>query len=116
MKTPESCVINGGKTTPYFKLERGTKQGDPISTYLFIVALKVVFSLIKANPDIESLQFYSHTFLYSAYVDGTTFFLRNENSASEAIKTFDKFSLFSGLNINNARCKIAGIGVKKGLI
>ena len=28
-----SCVINGGKTSKYFKLERGTGQGDPISAY-----------------------------------------------------------------------------------
>ena len=43
LKNPESCVINGGKTTPYFKLERGTRQGDPILAYLFIIALEVVF-------------------------------------------------------------------------
>ena len=61
MKNPESCVINGGKTTPYFKLERGTGQGDPILTYLFIRALEVVFSLIKVNPDIEGLRFFSDT-------------------------------------------------------
>ena len=66
MKNPQSCVINGGYTTPYFNLERGTRQGDPISTYLFIIALEVVFYLIKENPDIESLKFFSHTFLYSA--------------------------------------------------
>ena len=30
IKISESCVINGGKTTPYFKLERRTRQGDPI--------------------------------------------------------------------------------------
>ena len=35
-KNPELCVINGGKTTLYFKLERGTRQGDHISVYLFI--------------------------------------------------------------------------------
>ena len=64
MKNPESWVINGGKTTPYFKLERGTRQGDPISAYLFILALEVVFSSFKANPDIEGLQFFSHTFSY----------------------------------------------------
>ena len=66
MKNSESCVIKGGKTTPYFMLERGTRQGDPISTYLFILALEVVFSLIKANPDIEGLQFlviHSYTLL-----------------------------------------------------
>ena len=31
MKNPELCVINGSKTTPYFKFERGTRQGDLIS-------------------------------------------------------------------------------------
>ena len=31
----ESCVINGGITTKYFKLEKGARQGDPVSAYLF---------------------------------------------------------------------------------
>ena len=115
MKNPEPCVINDGKTTPYFKLERGTRKGDPISAYLFIIALEVIFSLIKANPNIKGPQFFSHAFLYSTYADDTSFFLRNEKSANEAIKTLDKFSHFSGLKINNAKCEIAGIGVKKGV-
>ena len=36
LKIQESRVLNGGKTTRYFKLERGTRQGNPISAYLFI--------------------------------------------------------------------------------
>ena len=71
IKNSESSVINGAKTTSYFKLERGTRQLDPSSVYIFILALEVVFSLIKANPDIKGLQFFSHTFLYSAYADDT---------------------------------------------
>ena len=67
IKNPEPCVINGSKTPPYFKLERGTRQVNPISAYLFIIALEIVFPLIEANPDIERLQLFSHTFLYSAY-------------------------------------------------
>ena len=39
----ESCVINGDNTTQYFlHLERGTRQGDPISAYIFILALEVL--------------------------------------------------------------------------
>ena len=112
IKNSESCVINGGKTTPYFKLKRGTRQGDPISEYLFTLALEEAFSLLKANPDIKGLQFSSHIFLYSAYTHDTTYFLRNEKSATEVIKTFEKFPLYSGLKINNAKCKIAGTGFK----
>ena len=42
-------------------------------------------------------------------------FLRNEKPATEVIKTFEKFSFYSGLKINNAKCEIDGIGVKKGV-
>ena len=47
LKNQESCVINGGTTTKYFKLNRGAGQGDPISAYLFIWRLKFFFFLIK---------------------------------------------------------------------
>ena len=36
MKNLESCVINGGKTTPYLKLERENRQGHPtLAFFLF---------------------------------------------------------------------------------
>ena len=37
----ESCVINGGTTSKYFKLLRGARQGDPIAAYLFILSLEI---------------------------------------------------------------------------
>ena len=38
-----SCIINGGITTYYFKIKTGARQGDPISTYLFILVLELYF-------------------------------------------------------------------------
>ena len=110
MKKWESCVINGGKTTPYFKLERGTRQGDPISAYLFIITLEVPFSLIKANPDIEDLQFFSHTFLYSAYADGTTFFSKKRES-----QRLINFLFFLDLKLIMQSAKLLALVSKKGL-
>ena len=55
-------------------------QGDPISAYLFIIALEILFILIKSNNYIQGLEIFNHIFLYSAYADDTTFFLKNNES------------------------------------
>ena len=34
LRNQESCVLNDGKTTKHFLLERGARQGDPISVFL----------------------------------------------------------------------------------
>ena len=74
LKNQESCVINGGTTTKYFKLNRGACQGDTISGYLIFLALEVLFLLIKENSRIKGLNIFDHCFQYSAYADDTTFF------------------------------------------
>ena len=53
LNNQQSCVINGGFTTPYFKLEKGAREGEPISAYLSILALEVLFELIKNNTEIR---------------------------------------------------------------
>ena len=115
MKNQESCVINGGTTTKYFKLNRGARQGDLISAYLFILAFEILFLLIQKNPHIKGLNIFHHCYLYSAYADGTTFFLKNVNSIKEMVNSFHIFSCFSGLRPNLSKGEIAGIGVLKGV-
>ena len=70
----ESCIINGGNTTKYFKLQKGARQGNPISAYLFILCLEIAFILIQANKRVKGINIIKHTYLYSPYADDATFF------------------------------------------
>ena len=110
----ESCVMNGGTTTGYFNLERGARQGDPIAAYLFILVLEIFFILIRSNANIKKLKIYDFSYILTAYADDTTFFVADLNSVLEINNVFGKFSSFSGLRLNNSKCEICGIGVKKG--
>ena len=74
LKDQQSCAIDGGTTTQYFNLERGSRQGDPVSAYHFILVLKILFLFIKKHPEIKSTEIFEHCFLYTAYADDTAFF------------------------------------------
>ena len=69
----ESWVIMDGSTTPYFKLEKGARHGDPISPYLLITALEIAFAMVKSNPNIKDINIFSHNYLYITYADDTFF-------------------------------------------
>ena len=115
LKNQESCVINGGLTSGYFKLERGARQGDPISAYIFIVALEMVLLAITQNQNIKGIEIFGHEYIYSSYADDTSFSLRDEESIRNTMQIINKFSCFSGLKPNVSKCEIAGIGILKGV-
>ena len=98
LKNQESCIINGGTTTKYFKFEKGTRQGGPIFACLFILVLKIAFLYIKGNKNIKGINIFNNIFSYSAYADDT-FFASDKDPAIEIMNAFDKFSLLSGLNL-----------------
>ena len=51
---------------------------DSISAQLFILVLEVVFVVNKSNQNFDKLRIFEHDFLYTAYVNGTTFFVKKQ--------------------------------------
>ena len=44
------------------------------------------------------------------------FFVGDLNSINIIFATFVKFSIFSGMKINQSKCELAGIGVKRSVL
>ena len=115
LNSQQSCGIKEGNTTLYFNLKKGALQGDPVSAYFFILALEVLFFFfVKGNENIKGIEIFKYVFLYTAYADNHTFFLRDILSVKELFYSFNQFYYFSGLKANTEKCEIAGVGSRKG--
>ena len=77
--------------------------------------LESVFAVIKSNQNIDKSRIFEHDFLYTAYADDTTFFVKNQTSAIEILKVFDNSPKIFGLKLNKKKSEIAGIGTLKGV-
>ena len=76
--------------------------------------LEVVFRIIKETSN-KGFGIFQKKFVYTAYADDTTFFLKNTESVINLLEIFKHFSQFSSLKPNKSKCKIAGIGILKGV-
>ena len=89
----KSCfILNGVFTIKYFNLEKGAFQGDPVSAYLFILALEIIFLLIKNDSSTKGIKTFDYVFLYRAYADDSTFFLKNLASVKKLLDIFFYYS------------------------
>ena len=52
--------MSKGSSTGYFYLERGTRQGNPISAYVFILTLEILFTQIRDNHQIKGIMIDGH--------------------------------------------------------
>ena len=52
-----SCVMNNGHSTGYIILHHGSRQGNPISAFLFILVLEILLIQLRENKKWKDLNF-----------------------------------------------------------
>ena len=95
-----SCVLNNGFSTGPFEIQRGVRQGDPLSPYLFIIVLEVLAVSIRKNKDIQGIVVDGIEVKLELFADDLTVFLRNDGSVRHLLALISKFGICSGLVIN----------------
>ena len=99
-KNAQSCVINNGTTSDYFFLERGVRQGDPLSPYIFVLAAEALAIAVRQDATIKGISVGGEETKLLQYADDMTAVLADVSSAQALFDLLEIFKKASGLTIN----------------
>ena len=95
----------------FFYLQRGCRQGDPVSSYIFILCAEVLSLMLRKEESVKGIHINNKLFLLSQYADDTQIFLDGSESALRStLNILHKFYEMSGLKINEEKTKALWIG------
>ena len=113
-KGANSCIYNNGHLSSFFRINRGVRQGCPLSPYLFIIGIEILSYAIRNNNDIIGTQKLGSEIKNVMFADDATFILDgSEKSFNSTVYVLDAFERISGLKLNPKKCTILRIGSLK---
>jgi len=101
-------IVNSRLTDP-FSVNRGCRQGDPVSPYLFILGMQVLSTYYRAEMRESSLALASSRITLLQYADDTVSTHRTSTSVCKAIGIFRQFERPSGLRLNARKTLILAL-------
>ena len=105
-----SCIINNGHSTHFFKLQRGIRQGCPLSALLFILVVEVMANKIKLDCNVKGLNFHNVEIKLKQLADDTTLFLKDKQSLENALQILQHFHTCAGLKLNKTKTQAMKLG------
>ena len=113
-----SISINGG-LVGYFKGARGVRQRDPLSPYLFVIAMNVLSKLLDAAAKHGVFMYHPKckkiSLTHLCFADDLLIFSKGNLSSILGIQNvLNVFYAMSGLQLNCAKSELFSSGVGKG--
>ena len=99
----ESCVLNSGYTTSWFRLQKGVRQGCPLSAYLFLLCIEILAQKIRNNNQILGIVSGQTEQKLSLFADDCTCLLKDIRSVKKTLQEINHFGLYSGLKLNTQK-------------
>ena len=100
----KAVINNGGNISKEFDISRGCRQGDPIASLLFIIAIEILCIKLICEKTIKGFKIKNFRALLSLYADNCTIFLSYEESdLRNTIQILNNFYRTSGLEVYKLR-------------
>lgn len=113
-KNIKSTVIVNGQTSDWFAIQRGCRQGDPLSPYLFVMCIEILAIMIRENKDIKGIMINNKEHKISQFADDAQLMNNGDNKSFEkSIELVIKFGNASGLYMNAEKTQAIWLGSKK---
>lgn len=98
---PVASVITNQNTSHPIEIHRGTRQGCPLSPFLFAVMVEPLAVSVRQNPEICPINLQGLPQHLSLYADDILLYLSSpETSIPPLLSLINHFSSFSGFTIN----------------
>ena len=106
-----SRILLNGHLGKKINIQRGIRQGDPASGYLFNLAVSILTEQIKSSSKLTGIKVGHNEIKVSQYADDKILFLDgSERYITGSIYELQKFGKQSGLKINIEKTKCMPIG------
>ena len=93
----QSCVLINGHLSPRFSIERGCRQGDPMSALIFLLCAEILGLLFRNSDSIVGLSLPGRQLKIIQYADDTLLTLNGSvMELNSALNILDKYNAMSG--------------------
>ena len=114
-KNTKSCVVVNGQVSTWFQIERGCRQGDSLSPYIYMLSARILAIRIRQSSGVNGIKIKDVEYLISQFADDTSIYLDGSRESFEnVIKILAEFALCSGLKINYDKSQVVWLGSQKG--
>jgi len=96
-----------------FNVERGIRQGCPVSALIFILVTEILATVIRSKRDISGIQIPGAEVKIAQLADDTTLFLESEESIKIALREVKRFGELAGPKINLTKTTGVWLGPMK---
>ena len=99
-----SAIISNGYVSEFFHVQRGVRQGCPLSPLLFVMVAEVFGQAIRKCPEIQGLRVPGgEEVKISQYADDNTCIVTNSYGLVKVIDVFNEYGRASGARLSTTK-------------